>query len=250
MKLLANAIAVALALNSVAAPPSYAASGPCSQVQGDFSICNTPEKYQITFLEVGLCETSACTQKHVLGTSSKAFDFASVPPNSDLGQFAPANAIIAPGSYAHLYMVWHGTVTIRGRVTLNRGNLGEQDCLTSTSDLTDPNGDPIAKGVWKPVGQGSPRDIQLDILRGRKVGDGWTDTDGSTFKVMSSTEFRATQPLKAPIVVEKGKPVGTIRIAFNVLEGIAANAYSRDGGATYQCGITIAAPSSDVRVSN
>ena len=243
--LLAGMIGILLASSFASIDLAYAASGPCSVPQGDITICNTPEKYRITVYEVGICSDSSCQTKQVLGTSSAAFDFASVGPGADVGRFAGSDIRVNQGSYSHVYMVWGADVVLKGRVTLNVGG-NVRDCISSTSDLLNPGGDPIAKGELVSPGTGTPRDFTLDLNRGLSAGQGWPGENGWQFVVLNDAKFQATGPLPRTISVTDGGSLGRIKIAFDVREGIGAYAQSRDSGQTHECGIAIAAPTISV----
>ncbi len=239
----------ATALMVAAAGPANAQSKTCTSPQGDIKTCNTPNKYQITIYEFGLCADSTCQSRTPLGASTKAFDFASVAPGAPVGDFVAANSPVTPGTYTHSYMIWGGTVVLRGRVTLNPGGGAARDCLTATNEPLDPGGggDPIAKGEWAAPGTGSPRDISLDLIRGMQPGQSFSGEDGWVFRIVDATRFQASGPLPKAVVVAAGSKLGKITVSFDVAEGIGAYENSRDGGQTWECGIAIAAPTFSIK---
>lgn len=157
-------------------------------------VCGPATRYDVTVLEVALCQEATCTSPapYIVGSGTQAFDIASATVGAAVGSYAGFDQVPA-GTYTHMRSIVSSTFTITGAAI---GACAAQNAAA----LTVPNGvnsAPVPDAV-------------------AAAGLAWL-----TWNDAAKTQIKMTVALPTPLLVSKGSDLPSVSIAFGTQTALA-----------------------------
>jgi len=157
--------------------------------------CGPATRYDVTLLEVALCQNASCTQSYTVASGAKVFNIASAAVGESLGSYANFNNV-PPATYTHLRFISSRTFTITGAAI--------STCSAqNAASLSVPNGE-------------APLNVDgLALLDFGSSGRSLTWNDAA------KTQMKGIAPLTTPITITHDDDAPEVRMAFGTKTALA-----------------------------